>query len=242
MADVFLEEGATLGTREAAQGPYVLLEVSDTGTGMDEETQRRAFEPFFTTKADGEGTGLGLATVYGIVQQLGGHIAIDSERGRGTTIRIWAPRAARSVEPAQAAIEARAESGAERILLVEDDRLVRAGIRHQLSALGYEVLAAAGPEEALTVCGRTEEPIALLLTDIVMPGMSGYDLSREVLRRKPGTKALYMSAFPNEVLIEQGRLAPGLPSIEKPFSDEELAHAVRRAIDGNETVDPARKS
>ena len=235
-----MPEGGRIGVHveDDERSDHVLLVVEDSGCGMDRETLERAFEPFFTTKCETEGTGLGLATVYGIVKGLGGRVGLESKPGRGTVVRVQLPR--NSTEPTpresddgQEGASANPVRARGTILLVEDDRLVRAGVRHQLTELGFEVLAAEDPAAALRICDEHEGPIQLLLTDIVMPGMSGYDLSREVLRRKPGTPALYMSALPNDVLVEQGRLAPGLPSIEKPFTDAELRAALCRLLDAH---------
>ena len=215
-------------------GPYALLRVTDTGCGMDEETREKIFEPFFTTKGPGQGTGLGLSTVYGIVQRFQGAVHVYSEADCGTTFRIYFPRV---TEPAEeAAVPEVAEppdnGGKETILLVEDDRLVRVGLRHELEDLGYEVLVAADAEEALELCLGHEDGIDLLLTDIVMPGRSGAELARELRTRKPDLKALFMSAFPSEVLIEQGRLEADQPTLEKPFAVEEMSTKLREILDG----------
>ena len=220
----------------AGLGPMVVLEVADDGCGMSDEVRERAFEPFFTTKADTEGTGLGLATVYGIVQQLGGHIHLESEVGRGTRIRIHLPESEAPSQAVEAAspdeeAPASAPSGPRTLLVVEDDRLVRAGLRHLLTAEGFEVLLAADGEEALRVCDEHEGTIDLLLTDVVMPRMGGGELAGEVRRRRPEVRVIVMSALPHEVLVEQGRLQDDLPTIQKPFDEDELMRRIREELE-----------
>jgi PAS domain S-box-containing protein len=210
----------------------VMLEVADTGCGMDEATSARAFEPFFTTKKEGEGTGLGLSTVYGIVKQLGGEIGLFSHPGRGTRIRIHLARAEDALFQDEPQEEAQAvRTGHETVLVVEDDRLVRAGVRHFLQAKGYEVLAAGNPTEATQICGEHQGRIDLVLTDVIMPGLGGPDLARRIQDQRPESRVLYMSALPRDLLVEQGRMAPNQPYIEKPFSDAELSARIRDVLD-----------
>ena len=216
----------------AATRPWAHLSVQDTGTGMDEETRTRIFEPFFTTKATGEGTGLGLSTAYAIVQQSGGLIQVESELGAGTTFHIWLPLdESAQVEEELPEKPPAPKAAGETILLVEDERLVRASVRHFLQDLGYTVVDAGEPAEALDLMAANEDPIDLLLTDIVMPGMNGPELAEEVRRRSPETKILFMSAFPRESLLGEGRIQPEDASMEKPFSDDELASRVRELLD-----------
>lgn len=218
-------------------GDYVALEVTDDGTGMDEETRSRAFDPFFTSKDPTKGTGLGLSTVYGITQQCGGHLHLLSEIGQGTTVTIHlpvtesepAPRLADTPPPAPAPVE-RKPTPAATILVVEDDRLVRAGVRHLLEELGYEVLLASSGPEALRVCGEHPGRIDVLLTDILMPGMTGGELAREVAARFPSVRRVYMSALPNETLVEEGRIEAGEPSLVKPFSEEDVAAMIAEVL------------
>src|SRR3972149_2150901 len=202
-------------------GPLVLLEVTDTGCGMDAETRRRAREPFFTTKEPGKGTGLGLSTVYGIVKQSDGYISLSSEPGRGTTFRIYLPR----VE-APAATGGQGVSppppGAETILLVEDEDEVRALAREVLEQSGYTVLAASGPAEALGIVERHADPIHLILTDVVMPHMSGPQLVKDIAPLRPGIKVLYMSGYTADAIAHHGILDPGTSLLQKPF----VAHAL----------------
>ena len=215
-------------------GPYVLLQVSDSGSGMDTETLARIFEPFFTTKARGKGTGLGLATVYGIVRQSGGHIAVDSTPGRGTTFKIHLPRVTEPVEHRAGPQPAAApRGGAETVLLVEDEPLVRALARKVLQRAGYHVLTAGSGAEALDVADQQKEPIHLLLTDVVMPGMSGRDVMRQLAPKRPGMKVLYVSGYADEAVARHGVLDPGTGFLQKPFTPQALAHKVREVLDGS---------
>ena len=230
-ADVDLEEGNERWHGNEKSGPYVMLEVSDTGCGMDEEIQARIFEPFFTTKED-EGTGLGLSNVYGIVKQLGGDINVDSMLGGGTTFSLLFPRSARPLTAAEAAKDEEAPpGGTETVLVVEDNRLVRMTVRIYLEDLGYKALEASGPAEGLRVCKEHSGPIELLVTDMVLPQMSGRELARQVQAQTPSVKILYMSAYPADFLEEQGRLKVSDPSLEKPFTKSALATKVREVLD-----------
>ena len=213
-------------------GRYVMLSVSDTGHGMDRETRERAFEPFFTTKPAGRGTGLGLSTVYGIVKQSGGFIWIDSEAGRGTTVRIYLPpvdEPARQAAPP--APEAVPTGGAETVLLAEDEETVRRLARRVLERGGYTVLEASDGEEALRVAESYRGPIHLLVTDVVMPRLGGRDLAARLLARRPGLRVLYVSGYTEEAVQRHGVLDPGTGFVEKPFTADLLAERVRRALD-----------
>jgi two-component system cell cycle sensor histidine kinase/response regulator CckA len=218
---------------EAVPGPYVLLAVSDTGTGMDAETRARAFEPFFTTKEVGKGTGMGLATVYGIVKQSGGSLYVYSEPGHGTTFRIYLPRVAQ--EPSGAVPEALAtrpsSSGTEIILLVEDEPAVRSFARRTLEEQGYTVLEAAGGAEALAIAASHAGPIALLLTDVVMPGLQGHQLAEQLTTARPELRVLYISGFTENSVIHHGVPDHGVAFLAKPFGADALAGAVRAALD-----------
>ncbi len=216
-----------------APGPYVLLRVGDTGTGMDTETKHHLFEPFFTTKERGRGTGLGLATVYGIVKQSGGFIWVDSEPGKGSLFRIYLPAQERAARPAEAAERPAAQPapGTETILLVEDEEAVRAVTRESLRRHGYSVLDAPSAEAALEVSGSFGGRIELLLTDVVMPGMSGRALADRLATHRPDTKVLYMSGYTDDAIVQHGVLEPGLHYLQKPFTPDILATRVRQVLD-----------
>ena len=216
-----------------AVGDYVMLAVSDTGTGMPPAVAARAFEPFFTTKPQDKGTGLGLAMVYGFMKQSRGHAAIYSEVGRGTTVRLYLPRfhglATRA--PRLPALHGAAPESAT-ILVVEDNGDVRRLTCVLLRSLGYTVLEADTSAEALAAVQRHDE-IDLLLTDIVLPGtMDGAILAREVLRLRPGMRVLYMSGYTENAILHHGRLDPGVLLLQKPFRRQELAAKVRTALEG----------
>jgi two-component system cell cycle sensor histidine kinase/response regulator CckA len=219
------------GTAASPPGRFVLLSVSDTGVGMDEETRARIFEPFFTTKPTGEGTGLGLATVYGIVQQSGGFIRVESESGRGTTFKIFLPRVDAPPEPAAPPSSSRPRlRGHETILVVEDQDSLREVIREALQLLGYRVLVAPHGEDALELARRHGGPLDLLITDIVMPRMGGGELASRLIAERPGLRVLYMSGHASETVTRHGPFEPRL-LIEKPFSTEVLSLRVREALD-----------
>jgi len=215
-------------------GPYVLMAVSDTGMGMDAEVKQHLFEPFFTTKGVGKGTGLGLATCYGIVRQHGGHIAITSEAGRGTTVRIVLPRSddppmARAVPDSATALPM--AHGTETILLVEDEATVRALAARVLHACGYMVLATTDGVDALRTAQTYGAPIDLLLTDVVMPHMGGPALVAQLAGAYPGLKVLFMSGYTDNMFVHHGQLDPGINLLQKPFSAATLARKVREMLD-----------
>jgi PAS domain S-box-containing protein len=212
-------------------GEFVLLEVTDTGTGMTPETQARAFDPFFTTKDPAHGTGLGLSTVYGIIKQSGGYIWIDSEPGRGTTFRIFLPRTTRQpvqAEPPKGA--ARGPMKAATILLAEDEEDVRTLLCELLESHGHRVLAASSPSEAQVVSGAYRGNIDLLLTDVVMPGGTGRDLARHLLARRPGMKVLYISGYPEHGTSPGKVLEPGVPFLPKPFTRDLLLNKLKEIL------------
>jgi signal transduction histidine kinase/ActR/RegA family two-component response regulator len=215
---------------EVAPGPYVALSVSDTGRGMDSATVAHVFEPFFTTKGPGGGTGLGLATVYGIVRQSGGSIALESEPGAGTTVHIYLPR----VDGEQPAVPSAprataAEAGSSTILLVEDDPAVRGFVGRSLASHGHVVLEAPGGPEAIERAAAHEGPIDLLVTDVVMPGMGGPELAERLVATRPGLRVLFISGYAEGHFGSAGP-APGTFYLAKPFSADLLARTVREAL------------
>ncbi|HEV8482638.1 MAG TPA: response regulator [Blastocatellia bacterium] len=212
-------------------GPYVMLAVSDTGTGMDEKTQARIFEPFFTSKEAGKGTGLGLSTVYGIVKQSEGDIRVYSEVGRGTTFKVYLPRVDESAQEYKRTTEVEENlHGTESILLAEDEDIVRRLARQVLEMFGYKVIEAANGGAALLICERQQEPIHLLITDVIMPEMSGPELTDRLIRLRPEMKVLYMSGYTDSAVIHQGVIDEGTNFIQKPFTPSALARKVREVL------------
>jgi len=227
-ANVFWDEKDRRFADPGLAGPYVQLSVTDTGIGMDESTRARIFEPFFTTKGAGHGTGLGLSTVYGIVRQNGGHIEVLSEPGRGAAFHIYLPRIdapAAVQEPAQVAVS----GGTETVLLAEDDEEVRRLAAECLRAYGYRVHEAANGVEALKVAAHTET-IHLLVTDVVMPEVSGPELAAHLMATRPGLKTLFISGYPDSEMAQRGLLKPGAAYLRKPFTPAALALKVREAL------------
>jgi signal transduction histidine kinase/DNA-binding response OmpR family regulator len=231
-ANVVLDEEYAQQHVDVQPGPYVMLAVSDTGVGMDEETRSHLFEPFFTTKEVGEGTGLGLATVYGIVKQSGGHIWVYSEPKPGTTFKVYLPRVEEAVESGKQ-VQSPAESprGSETVLLVEDADMVRDLAYRVLLQNGYTVLEARDGREALQVCEEHEGPIHLLMTDEVMPQMSGRELADRLMPLRPEMRMLYMSGYTDDGIIRHGVLEPGVAFLQKPFTPDALTSKVREVLD-----------
>ena len=216
-----------------AAGDYVCLAVADTGVGMDETTQAHLFEPFFTTKEVGKGTGLGLATVYGIVKQSGGYIWVYSEAGHGTTVKIYLPRVPGVAEaPVPASEPKPVRGGDETVLLVEDATPVRTLARRSLEARGYRVLDAADGPSALELSARHGGGIDILVTDVVMPGMSGRELAERLAPERPSMKVLYTSGYTDDTMVRQGVLTAGVAFLQKPFVPDSLARKVREVLDG----------
>jgi PAS domain S-box-containing protein len=230
-ANVFLDEHYAQTHLEVKPGLYVMLAVSDNGMGMDSETQARIFEPFFTTKETGHGTGLGLATVYGIVKQSGGHIWLNSEIGKGSTFKIYLPREEEVSEPSlRTAPVISSLQGEETILVVEDDESLRRVIANLLGRYGYTVLEAGDGDAALAGVAGREGSIHLLLTDVVMPRISGRELAESLARLHPETKVLYMSGYTDNAIVHHGVLDAGLHFIHKPFKILHLLQKVREVL------------
>jgi PAS domain S-box-containing protein len=232
-ANVELERVLEPDGSEVQPGSYVMFAVSDTGIGMDADTQSRLFEPFFTTKAMGKGTGLGLSTAYGIVKQSGGHIEVYSKPGFGSTFKVFLARA----EEIPATVKKTSlieldPRGTETILLVEDEAVVRDLVRRVLAGLGYTVLQAAEAEQALDICGRLRGPLHLLISDVMLPGINGWELARRLRQVRLETRLLYMSGYTASAIIQRGMLEPGVLFLQKPFSPETLARKVREVLDG----------
>jgi PAS domain S-box-containing protein len=218
-------------------GPYLMLSVSDTGCGMDAKTQTRIFEPFFTTKGPGKGTGLGLATVYGVVKQSGGYIWVYSEPDRGTTFKIYLPEALDEIERATVEIEKRGTSrGTETVLLVEDEQSVRQLVGEYLRGVGYEVIDAADGDEALVAAAAFQGPIHILITDVVMPHMSGPELATKLAETRPEMKVLIVSGYTDDTVFRHGMLEGGVAYLPKPFNLKGLSQKIREVLSGQVSV------
>ncbi|OGK87980.1 MAG: hypothetical protein A2X52_13685 [Candidatus Rokubacteria bacterium GWC2_70_16] len=231
-ANVELGAAFALDNPGAPSGPHVMLAVRDRGMGMDGETQDRIFEPFFTTKGPGQGTGLGLATVYGIVRQHEGWIKVESAPGRGTTMRVYLRRVEEGGEPAgPPAAGSAAPRGSETILLVEDDETVRQTAQEMLEMSGYRVIETSDTADSRRLAAQHRGPIHLLLTDVIMPGMSGPALAAQVASLRPGIRVLYMSGYTGDALGQRGMVEPDMAFLQKPFTPEALARKVRETLD-----------
>jgi PAS domain S-box-containing protein len=231
-ATVDLDESYVRQHVSARPGPYVVLAVRDTGVGMDAETQAHCFEPFFTTKEQGRGTGLGLATVYGVVKQSGGWIWVYSELGQGTTFKIYLPRVPQDAEAETHPTSlGSAPHGTETILVVEDQEGIRELARDFLASCGYEVLVASDGAEALKIAERHEDPIHLVLTDVVMPNLNGHELAQRLTASRPSMKILFMSGYTERAASPHDSLPQDAISLEKPFSLHMLATKVRQALE-----------
>jgi two-component system cell cycle sensor histidine kinase/response regulator CckA len=233
-ANAELDERYALEHPEVIAGSYVRVAVTDSGAGMTPAVRERIFEPFFTTKEQGRGTGLGLSTVFGIVRQSGGHIAVSSELGKGTTFELYLPRVLElPLEPQTVPPSPHSgPPGSETVLLVEDDAQVRALARIVLERGGYRVLDAAGPHEALALAEAYPHTIHLLLTDVVMPRMDGRTCAELMKPRRPRTRVLFMSGHAESAIVRDGVLEAGIALLPKPFTPDALLQAVRAALDG----------
>ncbi|MCG2627313.1 PAS domain S-box protein [Bradyrhizobium sp. WYCCWR 13023] len=232
-ANVSADEDYSRANPELAAGQYVVISVSDTGSGMTPEVLNHAFEPFFTTKEPGQGTGLGLSQVYGFVKQSGGHVKIYSEVGEGTSIKMYFPRHAGSAQPSsEDADEFVAEGAAvETILVVEDDVDLRTYVSDVLRDLNYRVLAAGSAQAAMTILLQEDQHLDLLLTDVVMPGINGRELGRRAQQVRPKLKILYMTGYSRNAVVHQGRLDEGVDLLEKPVTQARLALKIRELLD-----------
>jgi CheY-like chemotaxis protein len=230
-ANVELDESYVSTHGDVTPGPHVLLAISDSGTGMSEEVRRRLFEPFFTTKAGGGGTGLGLATVFGVVKQSGGSIFVYSEEGRGTTFKIYLPVSERPVDPPHDGDRPVSERGTETVVVVEDDPSVRELVRLMLGDCGYVVLTAADADAAVGLCAEHPDGVDLLLTDVVMPDVGGRVLAERLTALFPALRVLFMSGYSDEAVFRHGIIRPDTAFIEKPFSQAALARKVREVLD-----------
>jgi CheY-like chemotaxis protein len=233
-ADVEFDEVYASQHVGAHPGQYVMLAISDTGTGMDEATRSRIFEPFFTTKDVGLGTGLGLSTVYGIVKQSGGYIWVYSEVGVGTTFKIYLPRVAEAARDAHAVPAQTRIRGTETVLVVEDDKALRRAAKRILSTAGYAVIEAADGTEALQVMEGHEGPLHLLLTDVIMPGMSGREAAERLGALRPGLKVLFSSGYTDDSILRHGVLEQGVHFIAKPYTAAALTRKVRETLDSHD--------
>jgi PAS domain S-box-containing protein len=239
-ADADLDASYVATRPDLKPGAYVLLAVTDTGIGMDAETKARLFEPFFTTKPKGKGTGLGLATVYGIIHQSGGHIWVYSEPGQGTTFKVYLPRIREGAEAARPApVSVGSLDGTETVLVVEDQEEVGRITRRILKARGYTVIAASNGHEALRVAEQHPTAIDLLITDVVMPGMSGREVGLLLGATRPTMRVLYLSGYTDESIVHHGVLEAGISFLQKPFTPDALARKVREVLDGAPTGRPS---
>ena len=237
-ANVVLDADYARTHPDAAPGQYVMLAVSDTGTGMTPEVQSHLFEPFFTTKESGRGTGLGLAMVYGAVTQNGGRIEVYSEVGHGTTFRMYLPRVREEATPVETPERSPLPRGGETIAVVEDDDAIRALTLRLLSGLGYRILAYRSGAEALHALTAMPEPVDLVVTDVIMPGMKGSKLAQHLRARWPGLRILFASGYSEDVIAHHGVLDPGVDFLQKPYSIEALARSVRAVLDRSTATPP----
>jgi two-component system, cell cycle sensor histidine kinase and response regulator CckA len=228
--NIVMNESQRRGQTFIRPGDYVRLSVSDTGMGMDKETQSRIFEPFFTTKEKGKGTGLGLSTVYGIVKQSGGYVMVQSEENRGSTFHIYLPRAEGVAEKHAPPVAAAALGGTETLLLVEDEESVRQLVRDTLTAKGYRVVEAENGEAGMAAAAKHDGKIDLVITDVVMPGISGRELVQKLARIRPDAKVLYLSGYTKDAIISEGTIEHGAAFLQKPFTLQNLSRKVREVL------------
>jgi CheY-like chemotaxis protein len=230
LSEIELDEETASAQFDTAPGRYVVLTITDTGTGMSPEVKEHLFEPFFTTKEAGKGTGLGLATVHGIAGRAGGRVKVYSELGMGTSFRVYLPAAAGEVQEESAPPAALPRSGGETVLVVEDAEPLRRLTAKLLERRGYRVLTAASAAEAVEIFERGL-PIDVLLTDVVMPGATGPELTQRLLERHPRLRVVYMSGYTEEAIHQHGILRPGVAFLQKPFSSESLERKIREQLE-----------
>jgi CheY-like chemotaxis protein len=234
-ANVELDQAYSARNVGVEPGPYVMLAITDSGAGMNQKMQQHIFEPFYTTKETGKGTGLGLSTVHGIIKQSGGHVSVDSQLGHGSTFKIYLPRIDALADKIDLSPRPKdLHQGNATILIVEDEDIVRAIAVSTLELSGYEILDAASGEEALLICKQHHGPIHLLLTDVVMPRMSGKEVAERLSKLRPDMKVLFMSGYTTDAVVHHGILDVGTAFIEKPFTPEELAQKVREVLDDSD--------
>jgi CheY-like chemotaxis protein len=232
--NAFLNSDYTLQHADVLPGAYVMLAISDNGSGMNDETKAHLFEPFFTTKEVGQGTGLGLATVYGIVKQSGGSIEVYSEEGLGTTFKIYLPRIAEQIiTEKKKEISAELSKGTETILLVEDEDIVRHLSREIMEESGYTVIEAQNGLHALEICEQGDYQFDLLITDVVMPQMGGRELAERLKSEQPGIKVIFISGYTDDAVVRHGIKEADSNFIQKPFSPDELAEKIREVLDSH---------
>jgi len=228
--NIVMDENHRRGQMFIRPGNYVMLSVSDTGMGMDRETQSRIFEPFFTTKEKGKGTGLGLSTVYGIVKQSGGYVMVQSEKGHGTTFNIYLPQVEATADLSAAPVPRAPEGGSETILVVEDEESVRQLVRETLQAKGYRVVEAENGEAGLAAAAKHDGKIDMVITDVVMPGIGGRELVRLLAAARPETKVLYLSGYTEDAIVSEGTIESGTAFLQKPFTLQNLSRKVREVL------------
>ncbi len=231
-ANVDLDDAYARQHQGVVPGRYVMLTVSDTGAGMDEQTVARIFEPFFTTKEHGKGTGLGLSIVYGFVKQSGGNIWVYSEPGKGSTFKVYLPRVKKHADTITRPRAVKPILGSETIVVVEDEESVRKLIRSVLTKLGYTVVEARDGQEALALCKNQSHPIHLLLSDVIMPNLSGPELAARITSLRPELKVLFMSGYTDNAVVLHGVLEAGTPYLQKPFTPAGLTSKVREVLEG----------
>jgi two-component system, cell cycle sensor histidine kinase and response regulator CckA len=228
--NILADDSSRRGQAFIRPGSYVMLSVTDTGMGMDKETQLRIFEPFFTTKEKGKGTGLGLSTVYGIVKQSGGYVMVHSELGHGSSFHIYLPQVEGTAEKHSAPAARAAAGGTETILLVEDEESVRQLVRDTLESKGYKVIEAENGEGGISVAAQHAGKIDLVITDVVMPGMGGREMAEEIVKIRPETKILYLSGYAEDAILSEGGIENATPFLQKPFTLQNLSRKVREVL------------